>query len=256
MTILDLFKLDGKKAVVTGGGGGIGRGIALGLAEAGCDVVLAGRRSAPIESTAKEIEERGRKAFAIPTDVRDNTRVEELVRGAIDALGQIDIWVNNAGGLQEQKVNFLVKTTEESWDTTTALNLKAPWLCARAVWPFMREHGGSIINVSSVGGSSSGSPTNGVYTASKAGLNHLTKTLALEMAPFKIRVNAIAPGAVRTEDFEDAATWGDEGFEQIRESNPLKRLGREEDFGAAAVYLSSEAASWVTGHVLTVSGTP
>jgi len=256
MTILDLFKLDGKKAVVTGGGGGIGRGIALGLAEAGCDVVVAGRRSAPIESTAKEIEERGRKAFAIPTDVRDNTRVEELVSSAIDALGQIDIWVNNAGGLQEQKVNFLVKTTEESWDTTTALNLKAPWLCARAVWPFMREQGGSIINVSSVGGSSSGSPTNGPYTASKAGLNHLTKTLALEMAPFKIRVNAIAPGAVRTEDFEDAANWGDEGFEQIRESNPLKRLGREEDFGAAAVYLSSEAASWITGHVLTVSGTP
>lgn len=256
MTILDLFKLDGKKAVVTGGGGGIGRGIALGLAEAGCDVALAGRRPGPIESTAKEIEECGRKALALPTDVRDSLQIEALVKSVIDEFGQIDIWVNNAGGLQEQKVNFLVKTTEESWDTTTSLNLKAPWMCAKAVWPFMRENGGCIINVSSVGGSSAGSPTNGPYTASKAGLNHLTKTLALEMAPFKIRVNAIAPGAVRTEDFEDAATWGDEGFERIREANPLKRLGREEDFGAAAVYLASEAASWVTGHVLTVSGTP
>ena len=136
MTILDLFKLEGKKAVVTGGGGGIGRGIALGLAEAGCDVALAGRRPGPIEATAQEIEERGRKALALPTDVRDNSQVEALVKSVIDEFGQIDIWVNNAGGLQEQKVNFLVKTTEESWDTTTSLNLKSPWMCAKAVWPF------------------------------------------------------------------------------------------------------------------------
>ena len=100
------------------------------------------------------------------------------------------------------------------------------------------------------------SPTNGVYTASKAGLNHLTKTLALEMAPFNIRVNAILPGSVRTEDYEDASGGDDEYFAKMAENEPLKRLGKEEDFGAAAVYLASDASSWVTGTLLMVAGHP
>lgn len=256
MGILDLFSLEGKVAMVTGGGGGIGRGIALGLAEAGADVALAGRREQPLRDTGKEIEERGRRTLALPTDVREWANVDALVQAMMDHFGRIDVWVSNAGGLQEQRVNFLVKTPEESWDATTTLNFKAPWMCAKAVWPAMRHNGGAIINVSSVGGISRGAPTNGVYTASKAGLNHLTKTLALEMAPFNIRVNAILPGGVRTEDFEDASGGGDEYFEEMAKNQPLKRLGREEDFGAAAVYLASDAASWITGHLLMVSGGP
>ena len=188
--------------------------------------------------------------------MRESANVEGLVQDVMNEFGRIDIWVSNAGGLQEQRVNYLVKTPEESWDQTTTLNLKAPWMCAKAAWPALRINGGTIINVSSVGGISRGSPTNGVYSAAKAGLNHLTKTLALEMAPFNIRVNAILPGSVRTEDYEDASGGGDEYFEKMAEAEPLKRLGKEEDFGAAAVYLASEASSWVTGHLLMVSGRP
>lgn len=257
MGILDLFNLEGKIAMVTGGGGGIGRGIALGLAEAGADVAVAGRREQLLKDVGKEIEDRGRRTLALPTDVRDWSNVEGLVQSMMDHFGRIDIWVSNAGGLQEQSVNFLVKTPEESWDATTTLNFKAPWMCAKAVWPAMRSTGGgAIINVSSVGAISRGAPTNGVYTASKAGLNHLTKTLALEMAPFNIRVNAILPGSVRTEDYEDASGGGDEYFEKMAEAEPLKRLGKEEDFGAAAVYLASDASSWVTGTLLMVAGHP
>ena len=257
MGILDLFSLEGKIAMVTGGGGGIGRGIALGLAEAGADVAVAGRREQLLKDVGKEIEDRGRRTLALPTDVRDWSNVEGLVQSMMDHFGRIDVWVSNAGGLQEQSVNFLVKTPEESWDATTTLNFKAPWMCAKAVWPAMRSTGGgSIINVSSVGALARGAPTNGVYTASKAGLNHLTKTLALEMAPFNIRVNAILPGSVRTEDYEDASGGGDDYFEKMAEAEPLKRLGKEEDFGAAAVYLASDASSWVTGTLLKVAGHP
>ncbi|MCY3604104.1 MAG: SDR family NAD(P)-dependent oxidoreductase [Chloroflexi bacterium] len=257
MGILDLFSLEGKIAMVTGGGGGIGRGIALGLAEAGADVAVAGRREQLLKDVGKEIEDRGRRTLALPTDVRDWSNVEGLVQSMMDHFGRIDVWVSNAGGLQEQSVNFLVKTPEESWDATTTLNFKAPWMCAKAVWPAMRSTGGgSIINVSSVGALARGAPTNGVYTASKAGLNHLTKTLALEMAPFNIRVNAILPGSVRTEDYEDSSGGGDDYFEKMAEAEPLKRLGKEEDFGAAAVYLASDASSWVTGTLLKVAGHP
>ena len=257
MGILDLFSLEGKIAIVTGGGGGIGRGIALGLAEAGADVAVAGRREQLLKDVGKEIEDRGRRTLALPTDVRDWSNVEGLVQSMMDHFGRIDVWVSNAGGLQEQSVNFLVKTPEESWDATTTLNFKAPWMCAKAVWPAMRSTGGgAIINVSSVGAISRGAPTNGVYTASKAALNHLTKTLALEMAPFNIRVNAILPGSVRTEDYEDASGGDDEYFVKMAENEPLKRLGKEEDFGAAAVYLASDASSWVTGTLLMVAGHP
>ena len=113
-----------------------------------------------------------------------------------------------------------------------------------------------MINVSSIAGLTRGSPTNGVYSAAKAGLNHLTKTLALEMAPFNIRVNAILPGSVRTEDYEDASGGDDEYFEAMAKNQPLKRLGKGEDFGAAAVYLASDASSWVTGSLMMVSGGP
>ena len=227
MGILDLFSLEGKIAMVTGGGGGIGRGIALGLAEAGADVAVAGRREELLKDVGKEIEDRGRRTLALPTDVRDWSKVEALVQSMMDHFGRIDIWVSNAGGLQEQSVNFLVKTPEESWDATTTLNFKAPWMCAKAVWPAMRSTGGgAIINVSSVGSISRGAPTNGVYTASKAGLNHLTKTLALEMAPFNIRVNGILPGSVRTEDYEDASGGGDDYFEEDGE-DPAPQEARQ-----------------------------
>ena len=225
--------------------------------EAGADVAVAGRREQLLTEVGKEIEDRGRRTLALPTDVRDWSNVEALVQSMMDHFGRIDVWVSNAGGLQEQSVNFLVKTPEESWDATTTLNFKAPWMCAKAVWPAMRSTGGgAIINVSSVGSLARGAPTNGVYTAAKAGLNHLTRTLALEMAPFNIRVNAILPGSVRTEDYEDASGGGDDYFEKMAQNEPLKRLGKEEDFGAAAVYLASDASSWVTGTLLQVAGHP
>ena len=255
MAILDLFRLDGEIAVVTGGGGGIGRGIALGLAEAGADVVLAGRRVEKIEAVAEEVRSRGRRALAVATDVTKADQIDRLVTAALAEFGKITTWVSNAGGAQEAKLDFLARTTEESWDRITTLNFKAVWLCAKAAHDVLPP-GGSLINVSSRGAFTDGAPFNGVYTASKAAVNHLTKTMALEFSRRGIRVNAIAPGAVETEDFYDASGFTREQFEQMAARQPLKRLGNDEDFGAAAVYLASKASSWVTGSVLIVAGGP
>jgi 7-alpha-hydroxysteroid dehydrogenase len=253
INVLDLFRLDGQVAVVTGGGGGIGRGIALGLAGAGADVAIAGRRAAPLEETAALIRAKGRGALAIPTDVTRPESVQKLIDATLKEFGKITIWVSNAGGLQEQKLGLLSQTSDESWDATTTLNFKAVWQCAKAAQVVLPD-GGCIINVSSIGGLRDGAPHNGVYTASKAAVNHLTKTLAQELAPRRIRVNAIAPGPVATEDYHDASGFTEAQFEKLAAKQPLGRLGKDEDFGAAAVYLASRASEWVTGHILVVSG--
>lgn len=255
MSILDLFRLDGDVAVVLGAGTGIGRGIALGLASAGADVVVAARRGAMVEAVAEEIRAQGGKALAVPTDVTDAAQVQNLIDKTVAAFDRIDIWVNNAGGLQGERPVALRQHTPASFAHIIDLNFVAVWrsiaLAQAALSP-----GGRIINVSSIAALRNGTPTNGPYGAAKAAVNHLTKTYAAELARRRIRVNAIAPGPVDTEDMRESLRAGDEQMAALAQSVTLGRLGKDEDFGAAAVYLASRASDWVTGQVLVVSGGP
>ena len=253
--VLNLFRLRGAVAVVTGGGTGIGRAIALGLASAGADVVLAGRRPEPLAAVAAEIESGGHRAVAVPTDVTQRAELDELADRAVAEFGPVTIWVNNAGGLQGEPMGPLTSVTEESWHTIFDRNLTAVWLASVAAQRVLAD-GGAIINVSSTGGLTKGAPGHAVYSAAKAAVNHLTQSLALECAPRLIRVNAIAPGHTQTADYESASGFTDAQFAKLGTKQPLGRIGRDEDYAAAAVYLASEASSWVTGQILVVSGTP
>jgi 7-alpha-hydroxysteroid dehydrogenase len=255
MSILDLFRLDGDVAVVTGAGTGIGRGIALGLASAGADVVVAARRAEPIEAVAAEIRARGRRALAIPTDVMDAAQVQALVDRTVAEMGKLDIWVNNAGGMQGERPVVLRQHTEDTFGHIIDLNFSAPWRCI-AIAQAAITPGGRIINVSSIAADAAGTPTNGPYGAAKAALNHLTKTYASELARRRIRVNAISPGTVDTPDLRRSLRADDAQIDAMKERQLLGRFGNDEDFGAAAVYLASRASDWVTGQVLRVSGQP
>ena len=255
MSILDRFRLDGQVAVVTGAGKGIGRAIAIGLAEAGADVAIGARTAADLEAVAGEIRARGRRALVIPTDSTNMAALEALAKRASDELGPITIWVSNAGGIPDGTPRYLTKTSEESWDAMIDLNLKSVWMGAVVAAAQMKENGGVIINTSSRA-SYGPQVKNGPYGAAKAGVNSLTATLSRELAP-KIRVNAVAPGPIPTENFDDCmGTDSEEKREQLREmiQIPLKRFGSEEDIAAATLYLASPAAGWVTGQCLFVTG--
>jgi 7-alpha-hydroxysteroid dehydrogenase len=254
MSILELFRLDGQVAVVTGGGTGIGRAIALGLADVGADVVVAGRRPEPLAAVVAEIGARGGRALAVPTDVTVEDDVARLV-AAVVGFGPLSIWVNSAGGLQGEPMGPLAATTEASWHTTLDRNLTSVFLSAR-VAPTAMIDGGAMLNVSSTAAATRGAPGHGVYSAAKVALNHLTQTMALELAPRRIRVNAIAPGHTQTADYERTSGFTDAQFAKLATKQPLGRLGCDDDFAAEAIYLCSRAASWVTGQTIYVSGTP
>ncbi len=244
------FDLTGKVAVVTGGGQGIGEGIAKSLAAAGASVVVAARHRDRIDRVVADIVATGAQASAVATDVTDRTALVALADAAVDAFGGLHVWVNNAGGSPVRSP--LAEISEDDWDACLALNLTSVWRASVIAAERMTD-GGNIINISSPAGDR-GVPGSGHYAAAKAGVNSLTKTLSLELAP-KIRVNGISPGYVPTEVMMAALDTDEAALEVMASKRvPLRRLGTPDDMGSTAVYLASGAGGWVTGQTIIVAG--
>jgi 3-oxoacyl-[acyl-carrier protein] reductase len=242
-------QLDGRVAVVTGSSRGIGRAIALELAQRGAKVVINyNSNSAAADEVVKRIEANGGEAIAVQANVADFDQAEALIKTAVDAYGQIDILVNNAGITRD---NLIARLKEDDWDAVIGTNLKSAWNCCKHVTrPMMRKRYGRIINVTSVSGVA-GQIGQTNYSASKAGMIGLTKSLAREVATRNITVNAVAPGFVETEMTEEL----DEALtQQIIDHTPMQRFGSVEDIAYAVAFFASEEASFVTGQVLLVDG--
>jgi len=240
--------LEGKKAVVTGAGRGIGRSIALALARNGADVAVLDMDEAGAGETAGIIEQTGRKSLALAVDVSRLSEVEEAINKILDLWGSIDIVVNNAGITRD---NLLVRMKEDEWDSVIAVNLKGSFNLSKAVArSMMKQRSGCIVNIASIIGMM-GNAGQANYAASKGGLIALTKSLAKEMAPRGIRVNAVAPGFIATE-------MTDKIPEKLREemvrSIPLGRMGEPDDVAAVVSFLTSPAAGYITGQVIVVDG--
>jgi 3-oxoacyl-[acyl-carrier protein] reductase len=245
-----VFDLTDRVVVVTGGGRGIGRGITRAMAKSGANVVVAGRAAEPLQAAASEAQALGVKALDVVADITRRDELAGLVQATIEAFGKLDCWVNNAGSARKEDVGPLIDLSEEQWDAVVDLNLKWTFFAAQAAARAMRS-GGSIINISSRSGSQP-NPMTGQYGAAKAGVENLTATMAAEWGHMGIRVNAVAPGVVLTED--PVAMDRPSRRRRQLETIPLRRLGTVDDVGALCAFLASDEASWVTGEVIQIHG--
>lgn len=248
----DLFDLSGRVALVTGGGRGIGRAIAIELANAGAAVVPSARSTDEIESVAETITDNGGDALAVSADVTDPNDITNVIETAEDAFGTIDIVVNNAGFNPDDALGRPEDVSTESLDRVLDVNLNGAYeVTTAAADALLESDGGAVINVASVGGVV-GLPRQHPYVASKHGLVGLTKSMAIDWAP-DVRVNAVAPGYVSTELTEDL-----EANEALRQSivdrTPLDRFAEPREIAGPAVFLASDAGSYVTGEVLAADG--
>lgn len=247
MMIADRFRLDGKVAIVTGSGRGIGRCIGLTFAEAGARVVFAARTEADLQANVEKASAMGAQSLAVRCDVMDDAQLEALAARAVEAFGQIDIIVNNAGGTN---ANEFARTKRAFVMKSFDFNVASAFSFTRICLPHLRKTRGCVINISSAAGRLV-QPNFTVYGTMKAALDHLTRLMASELAP-DVRVNGIAPGSTMTDALK--------GFlepalrQKMADLTPMKALGEPEDIAAAALYLASPAARWVTGKILQVDG--
>lgn len=248
--VFDKMRLDGRVALVTGSGRGLGRAMALALAEAGADVVVTARTKKEIQETASEIKALGKRSMPIVCNVTKRSSVEKVVSKALSKFGRVDILVNNAG---LAIVKPFLEFDEKEWKTTMDTNLKSMFLFCQAVGPaMMKQGGGKVINITSVLGAK-GRAGMVPYAASKGGVIQLTRTLAIEWAPYHINVNAIGPGAFYTRPMK--VVLDDPKLGPIRRDKiPLKRHGHPEELGVLVVYLASSASDYMTGEVIYVDG--
>ena len=244
------FDLNGKVAIVTGGGKGIGRAIALGLAGAGASVTVAGRGQNEIETIAQEIRKLGGKALAIVTDLTVNEQLENLVQTTLKEFGRVDILVNNAA---RSFLRSLLDLREDGWDKVFDTNVKAVWLLSRAVArKMMEQKSGCIINITTVGAEKAELGM-AAYGCSKAALKMLTRCMAREWAQYGIRVNAVGPGLTRT-DFSKPIWSNPDIARHVASMIPMGRLAEPEEIVGSVLFLASDAANFITGHSIYVDG--
>ena len=244
------FRLDGKTALVTGGNQGLGKAFALGLAQAGARVAISGRRAEANQAAVDEAAAAGHELVPVTADITRDDQVQAMTEQAVETLGGIDVLVNNAGVCYHAP-SFEV--TDEQWSDVFDLNVRALWKTCLAVGAVMRERGsGSIVNIGSMSGIIVNRPQwQPAYNASKAAVHHLTKSLAVEWAPYGIRVNAVAPGYVKT----DMAPVDRPEFQRHWiEDTPQRRYALPEEIAPSVVFLASDAASFITGSILVTDG--
>ncbi|MFI5024684.1 MAG: SDR family NAD(P)-dependent oxidoreductase [Alphaproteobacteria bacterium] len=252
-----MFSLSGKTCVVTGASRGLGRAMALSFAEQGADVVAAARSRGDLETLAREIEAKGRRALVQETDVTDLSQLHALADRALAAFGRIDAWVNNAGGFVADPggMSEWLDVTESGWEAMLRLNLTAQVFGAQAAARAMRAsgRGGVILFLSSIDSLYAAPGGEGIYAACKAALNSIVQSMAIELGQYGIRVNALAPAIVET---PLTAPWLKTAAERRQRAAfyPLRRVGQPADVAAAAVYFASDEAAWVSGAVLLISG--
>ncbi len=254
MNVFDRFRLDGKRLFITGGSRGLGRAMALAIAEAGADVVLVGRDQASLDATADEVRARGRQAWILQADVSKLSECEKACQQALE-LGPIDILINNVGG---RRVNVpLDEEPLETWLELIDLNLNSTFVCTKIVGGAMvkRNQGGRIINIGSINSLVIGRRIGGRhYETAKGAILQFTRACAADWAPNKITVNAILPGGFMTEPNQRWAREHPEVIETFKAQIPMGDFGQPEDLGPLAVYLASDASRYMTGAALTIDG--
>lgn len=248
MRVLERLRLDGKIAIVTGAGRGLGREMALALADAGADIIAAARTQAQIDETAQLVQAKNRRCLTIQTDVTDSASVNRMVEAAIAEFGKIDILVNNAGGTTRGWNKPLETITDEQWHAGISLNITSTFYCCRAVLPHMiKQGGGKIINVTS-GLGVRASRYNFMYSTAKAGMINFTRALAMNYADKNIQATLILPGIFPHDDPQMMAFW--QGGKFI----PVGRPGKDDELGPACVFLASDLSNYMNGEMIALEG--